>query len=304
MKPLLLMSLLTILFQPLAAAVEYFTAKTPIGSVLRSAEWRRIPGELRELAQFSSAVQDVHVLQQIQDDLSAIITQERDAAGRQKMDRSRFIGGLQRVAKERGLTPEDPADRNTLKDITSRARAELIYETQTSQAYGYTNFRAQQDPELLAETPCAELGESIAKEPRTNWPRRWTEAAKESGDDDALRVFQETGRMIARKDSPIWQALGDGAGGFRDTLGNPYPPFAFNSTRLVDNVWRDEAEALGFIRPTETVRPNEARLTDNLSASLAGVDEPTRAWLLREFGDQLEITGDVAKWKPLPGGAA
>ena len=49
MKALLLMaSLLTILFQPLAAAVDYFSAKTPVGSLLRTAEWRTVARELRE----------------------------------------------------------------------------------------------------------------------------------------------------------------------------------------------------------------------------------------------------------------
>ena len=35
--------------------------------------------------------------------------------------------------------------------------------------------------------------------------------------------------MMALKSSPIWQAIGDGAGGYSDTLGNAYPPFAFGS---------------------------------------------------------------------------
>lgn len=35
--------------------------------------------------------------------------------------------------------------------------------------------------------------------------------------------------MVALKSSPIWAAIGDGAGGYQDTLGNAYPPFAFGS---------------------------------------------------------------------------
>jgi hypothetical protein len=37
------------------------------------------------------------------------------------------------------------------------------------------------------------------------------------------------GRLIALKGSPIWQALANGAGGYQDTLGHPFPPFAFHS---------------------------------------------------------------------------
>jgi hypothetical protein len=78
---------------------------------------------------------------------------------------------------------------------------------------------------------------------------RWVNACRSAGDDAALRVFQETGRMVALKSSGVWQALGDGAGGYDDTLGNPYPPFAFNSGHDVDGVPRAEAEQLGLIQP-------------------------------------------------------
>jgi hypothetical protein len=46
--------------------------------------------------------------------------------------------------------------------------------------------------------------------------------------------------MCALKTSPIWQALADGAGGFEDTLGSPYPPFAFGSGMAWVNVRRSE----------------------------------------------------------------
>jgi len=74
---------------------------------------------------------------------------------------------------------------------------------------------------------------------------RWVAAARESGDDDALRIFEATGRMVARKDSPIWQALGDGAGGYDDCLGNDYEPYAFNSGMGREEVSASEYEELG-----------------------------------------------------------
>ena len=76
---------------------------------------------------------------------------------------------------------------------------------------------------------------------------RWVKACEAAGDDDALRVFRETGRMVALKSSGVWQALGDGAGGYDDTLGNPYPPFAFNSGYDCDGVPRKETEELGLM---------------------------------------------------------
>ena len=52
--------------------------------------------------------------------------------------------------------------------------------------------------------------------------------------------------MVALKSSPIWQALGDGAGGYRDTLGNPYPPFAYNSGLDWSDVDAEECAELGL----------------------------------------------------------
>lgn len=88
--------------------------------------------------------------------------------------------------------------------------------------------------------------------PGDDWPARFRAAAQTSGDTDALRILEETGRMIALKASPLWQALGEGAGGYEDTLGNPFPPFAFNSGYDQDGVPRAECEQLGLIRPGQS----------------------------------------------------
>jgi hypothetical protein len=76
---------------------------------------------------------------------------------------------------------------------------------------------------------------------------RWVAACDESGDDDALQVFHDTGRMVALKSSGVWAALGAGAGGYTDCLGNSFPPFAFNSGMYRDNVSRHEAVELGLM---------------------------------------------------------
>lgn len=99
--------------------------------------------------------------------------------------------------------------------------------------------------------------------PDNAWsPDRWESAADESGDEDAARVFEETGRMIALKSSDIWKSLGDGAGGYSDTLGNDFPPFAFNSGYDVDEITREEAENLGLLDPGEPVDHSEIDLAD------------------------------------------
>ena len=56
---------------------------------------------------------------------------------------------------------------------------------------------------------------------------------------------------MALKSSPIWAALGNGAGGFKDTLGNPYPPFAYSSGMGWEDVDRETAEQLGLVKPDD-----------------------------------------------------
>lgn len=135
---------------------------------------------------------------------------------------------------------------------------------------GAGRYVAENDPAFVEEMPGWELlrvydrdvprgfrrmGKTLIEVPDEDWPTRWTAAAQAAGDDAALRVLNETGRMIALKSSGIWQALGDGAGGFDDVLGNPYPPFAFNSGMDCDQVSREDCEALGLLQPGQTPQP-------------------------------------------------
>lgn len=119
------------------------------------------------------------------------------------------------------------------------------------------------------ETPRGYKRESgaLVSVPGDDWASRWRAAATSAGDTDALRILDATGRMIALKASPIWQALGDGAGGYDDTLGNPYPPFAFNSGYDVEGVSRHEAEELGLIKPGQSA-PRAEINPEQLFASL------------------------------------
>lgn len=86
----------------------------------------------------------------------------------------------------------------------------------------------------------------LVADPHQGWPARWRAAADESKDTEALRVLEETGRMIALKRSPIWQALGNGAGGYCDALGNPFEPFAIDSGFRQMNIDLLECQKLGI----------------------------------------------------------
>ena len=65
---------------------------------------------------------------------------------------------------------------------------------------------------------------------RPRFQRDWNARRKAAAEAVGWKgVRRRTKKMIAQKDSPIWAALGSGAGGYDDTWGLPYPPFAIGS---------------------------------------------------------------------------
>jgi hypothetical protein len=141
-------------------------------------------------------------------------------------------------------------------------KMKFAFDTMQQVASGAGKFLNQNlSPEALDEYPALELkrlfqrdvprGEKLVKgalvdDEENSWPSRWEAAGG---------TFVDGDRMIALKSSGIWQALGDGVGGYTDTLGNPYPPFAFNSGFTTVEISRKEAEALGVIDPDMDAEP-------------------------------------------------
>ena len=134
-----------------------------------------------------------------------------------------------------------PADGGGITNPASLRRLNLIVDTQTQMAASVARLDSQTEA-TVALWPAWELVrfEGRAK-PRQDWPARWQLAGAAVDFVGAAR-----NRMVALKSSPIWQALGDGAGGFRDTLGNPYPPFAYSSGLDWMDVSAEECERLGL----------------------------------------------------------
>lgn len=164
-----------------------------------------------------------------------------------------------------------PGEEGTIQDLSSDARINLVLDTNTELAQGAGRFIQMNDPDVIDEFPCQELYRlSVPKggiEAERDWEERWNAAADESGDDDAAQCLADNGRMVARKDSPIWDSLGNGAGGYEDSLGNPYPPFAFNSGMWVQSVSRDDAEDLGLIKPGQVAEPHPLDLSKLFSTA-------------------------------------
>lgn len=140
---------------------------------------------------------------------------------------------LRETLRDLGYTPEGgfgdgkvPSARPmTIQDLSSSRRIQLIIDTNVKRARSMGQVAASQSPLSLLSTPAWELTRTGArKKPRGNWNKRWAAAGAACGWKGASRK-----RMVALKSSPIWDKLGDGSGGFNDTLGSPFPPFAFGS---------------------------------------------------------------------------
>lgn len=278
-------------FAPLADAIARLSAKTPIGSALRTKDWQGVPGDpsrpgipaqLRETAQFSAGVESARVLQAIQDQIKRELSLETEEMGGNKsigFSRSRFIDKLRTVAREEGLTPADPDIQGGMQDITSIPRLGMIHDIQTSRAEGFARWKADQDEGALQAYPAWEFTrvEGRTKE-RQDWPERWREAGGEFYD----------GRMIAVKDSAVWEKL--------SIFGTPWPPFDFGSGMGLEEVAWDDAVRLGVLPENGHVAPGGQAFTDRLEASTAGLSDEFQNKLKVFFGDQVEFDGGKARW--------
>lgn len=141
----------------------------------------------------------------------------------------------------------DTANASGIQDPASIRRLDLIVKTRTEMAANAARINAQDESSVYA-VPAWELLRFGQRRVPRDWPERWKAAGDAVGWVGASRDY---GTMVALKDSPIWAALGNGAGGYRDTLGNPYPPFAFSSGMAWAGVLRRDCIRMGLIGPDD-----------------------------------------------------
>jgi len=169
------------------------------------------------------------------------------------MDASTARLRAKQMLRDKGYQPE-VGKRGTLQDLSSNARINLVIKTGKETSQGAGQYIQGNDLDVLDAFPCWELVRFEGHKKQRDWEARWRTAARVSGDTDALRVLEETGRMVARKDSPIWDSLGDSSI-FPDGLDNPYAPFAFNSGMGQIAVSYDDAKDLGLVDLNTKIEP-------------------------------------------------
>ena len=163
----------------------------------------------------------------------------------------------------------------SLTDPASERRLALILDTQCQMAESVARL-SQQTEVVVSQFPGWELcrvGER--RLPRKDWLARWNIAGQSVGWEGAVDhpIYGDelAYGFLALKSSPIWQALGDGVGGFRDTLGNPYPPFCYSSGMAWLDADRETCERFGL--DVAAAAPRRA----SLSPAEADILEAARA---------------------------
>lgn len=257
---------------PFTDAVDRLAGKTPIASALRTAEWEELAIGLRDRAFFSAGVENLRTLSAMQTKLGEALQPGIDPE-RAFMDRGKF------VAEMRELLGAPEGDSDELTDLASRRRLELIHDFQTEDAIEGARWKAAQDPDLLDAFPAQELIRVEGRQEPRDWAARWSEAGG--------RFFG--GRMIARKDDPIWERI--------SRFGRPWPPFDFGSGMGLQDIEREEAIALGLIQDDDEVASQDVAFNDQLEASLPPGSESLLEGFQEIFGDQVEIRDGKIRWK-------
>ena len=276
-------------------AAEKILQKSLVGSDIDSREWNSVQAGLRDRAFFSSQVAELQILDAFR------TASAEHASGASDISKLRIE--LRDYLRNAGYHPR-PGEENTIKDLFSKARLDVILKTNVATARGFVRYANGMSPGAFAAFPAMKLLRIRQRRRGRDWAARWKAAGDSVGWQDAARDF---GTAVALKDSPIWQALGDGAGGFRDGLGNPYPPFAWGSGMGVVDVARKEAIELGLVtdetlreKTTEMEKQREAGelpgMNDNLSVPYNG-NTNTYKRLKAIFQDQITHADGKITWR-------
>jgi len=279
------------------AALKLHDVKAVLPTVLTTKEMQlSLPKGFHQRALVSAQVTEGQILDFADGELSKI-HQGRQNPGEMRVKMNALLKNLD-------YHPE-PGKEGTIQDLRTLARQNIIINTNLATTRGFANAIHRNDPDLVDEFPALELvrggwrlhqrGSDFYK-PGTDgsagWLERWQDALDEAGDDRAQAVFDSTGRMIALLSSPVWQALGDGAGGHQDSLRMPFAPFAWESGMTQRQVDRDECVAIGLIDPGEDTEPMDLPGYNEAFQQAPGIDNPSILDMV------LEIIGDAGHINP------
>lgn len=261
-------------------ASELILKKALVASDLDSSQWNQIQAGFRNRAFFLSRVAEVNIVSAMRGRVADYVKSGVDISEARKL--------MRRDLEQLKYSP-NPGEEDTVKDLFSKARLDVILKTNEAQARGYIEHLGRMKPGAFAAFPAQEfLRVEARKAQRQDWPARWRKAGG--------KIYGD--RMIALKDDPVWVNL--------SVFGNPFPPFDWGSGMGVRGVDRDEAEKLGLItreelkKKVEDLRKNPAPdFNGNLQATVPNLrsDSLCGKILKKNFGDQVKIENSVVSWE-------
>ncbi|HZZ19347.1 MAG TPA: hypothetical protein VFE25_08260 [Opitutaceae bacterium] len=235
---------------PFNEALDAREVKSLLPTTGNTADFAKLASAVKERAMFSATVTSGELLQKIDDMVNGVLTGQLDQATARLQ--------IKELLADMGYVP-DPEKAGGLQDLSSTRRIDLQLETNVDTARGYGWWAQGQQEDVLDEFPGDELirlwepkgGPSAERD----WAERWAEVGGQFID----------GRMVALKNDPIWEELGS-PDNFPDGIGNPYPPFAFNSGMGTRDIGRDDAEGMGLLDKNSRVFPKSRGFNEDLQA--------------------------------------
>jgi len=259
---------------PFLEAIASRKAKKLLPTTLGSRELAELAPEIRERSFFSAKVAKLPFLKKADRLINDIVSTQGTGLGERTSPLSRIEARAELQNYLDSIQYEAPkGKKGGLQDLSSNGRLDLIVDTNVKMAHGYGQFAVQNDPDIMDDIPCLELIRNEPRnEPRTDWPQRFVSAGGQL----------YGGRMIARKDSPVWTSL--------SRFGLPYPPFDYNSGMGTREIFRREAEELGVIKRSDIVKPQERSFNDNVEAPFPkGISKGLATAVLDAFKDVAEL---------------
>lgn len=271
--------------RPFSDAIADLRKRFILPTSLGSSDIADLDARIRAAAFFSARVTQAEILDGFKAELERLVVGVSPGPG-QYSDPATVRLRMKELLQSLDYRPADPDDEGTIKDLRTDRRLNLIIRTNDEFARGYGQFVQDTDPETVDIWPCWELVRVRPSRVPRDWRTRWEEAMVAVGDDGARAALVE-GRMVARKDSPIWARL--------SRFGVPHPPFDFNSGMGVEDVGRDDAIALGVIAPADRITPPEHPGEFSTRANVDGMSDDVAGALLGSLGPRYTIEDGVLR---------
>lgn len=248
-------------------AVNLLLKKKLMPTRMSTATLDGVAAGIKRASMFSARVNNATFLQRASDLIARIVEPQAGGGGRASyMDQATARMILKDYLKSISYQP--PATRLTgaaeqMTDLSSDPRLNLIIKTNVRMAQGFGQHQQANDPDVLDAYPAQELVRQGWRKVPRDWLKRWQDAGG----------TLYGGRMIARKDDPIWTKI--------SRFGNPYPPFDFNSGMSVRPVGRRLAIQYGVIAKGDSVSPTKVTFAKQPAGTLKGLSQDITTALQR-----------------------